>query len=68
MDEKQQRPRRPWWLWLIVGLGVAVMLFGLGAPSALFSGSEEEVTYDVFLDALEAGKVKEVQLKSGTLY
>ena len=68
MDEKQQRPRRPWWLWLAVGLGVAVMLFGLGAPSALFSGNEEEVTYDVFLDALEAGKVKEVQLKSGTLY
>ena len=68
MDEKQKKPRRPLWVWLILGLGAAVFIFGLGAPRALSSGNEENVTYDVFLTALEEGKVQEVELKSGTLY
>ena len=68
MDEKQAKPRRPLWFWLFVGLGVVVLIFGLGAPRALSNASEEEVTYDVFLTALEEGKVQEVELKSGTLY
>ena len=68
MDEKQTKPRRPLWFWLFVGLGVIILFLGLGAPSALSSANEEEVTYDVFLQALEKGKVKEVELKSGTLY
>ncbi len=68
MDEKQAKPRRPLWFWLFVGLGVVVLIFGLGAPRALSDASEEEVTYDVFLTALEEGKVQEVELKSGTLY
>ena len=68
MDEKQTKPRRPLWFWLFIGLGVVVLIFGLGAPSALSSGNEKSVTYDVFLTDLEAGKVKEVELKSGILY
>ena len=68
MDEKQPKPRRPLWFWMFVGLGVAILIFGLGAPSALSSGNEQSVTYDVFLTALEEGKVDEVELKSGTLY
>ena len=68
MDEKQAKPRRPLWFWLFIGLGVVILLFGLGAPRALSSTNEEPVTYDVFLAALEEGKVKEVELKSGTLY
>ena len=68
MDEKQTKPRRPLWFWLFIGLGVLVLVFGLGAPSALGSGNEQEVTYDVFLKALDEGAVKEVELKSGTLY
>ena len=56
MDEKQTKPRRPLWFWLFVGLGVIILFLGLGAPSALSSANEEEVTYDVFLQALEAGK------------
>ena len=68
MDEKQAKPSRPLWFWLFVGLGVVVLIFGLGAPRALSNASEEEVTYDVFLTALEEGKVQEVELKSGTLY
>ena len=65
MDEKQTKPRRPLWFWLFIGLGVVVLIFGLGAPSALSSGNEKSVTYDVFLTDLETGKVKEVELKSG---
>ena len=68
MDEKQTKPRRPLWFWLFIGLGVVVLIFGLGAPSALSSGNEKSVTYDVFLTDLETGKVKEVELKSGILY
>ena len=68
MDEKQTKPRRPLWFWLFIGLGVVVLIFGLGAPSALSSGNEQSVTYDVFLTDLEAGKVQEVELKSGVLY
>ena len=53
MDEKQTKPRRPLWFWLIIGLGAVILIFGLGAPQALSNASEEEVTYDVFLTALE---------------
>ena len=68
MNEKQPKPRRPLWFWMFVGLGIAILIFGLGAPSALSSSNEQSVTYDVFLTALEEGKVEEVELKSGTLY
>ena len=68
MDEKQTKPRRPLWFWLIIGLGAVILIFGLGAPRALSNASEEEVTYDVFLTALEEGRVQEVELKSGVLY
>ena len=68
MDEKQTKPRRPLWFWLFIGLGAVLLVFGLGAPKALSSGNEQTVTYDVFLTALEEGKVQEVELKSGTLY
>ena len=67
MDEKQTKPRRPLWFWMFIGLGVIGLIFGLGAPRALSSTSEEEVTYDVFLTALEAGEIEEVELKSGGL-
>ena len=68
MDEKQTKPRRPLWFWLFIGLGVIILIFGLGAPQALSSANEQTVTYDVFLKALDEGKIEEVELKSGTLY
>ena len=68
MNEKETKPRRPLWFWLLIGLGVVLLLITLGTPNALSSGNEQEVTYDTFLSALEKGEVAEVELKSGTLY
>ena len=66
-DLKDRKPRRPLIFYYLIVLGVLLLLNFFVVPF-MNQRSIQETTYDQFLDAVNAGKVDQVQLDSNVIY
>lgn len=69
-QEPTPRRRMPFYAWIAIVLaaGLLIYMWATSDTTSLFSGSEQEVTYDTFLTQLEAGEIDEVEIKTTALY
>ena len=66
-DLKDRKPRRPLIFYYLIVLGVLLLLNFFVVPF-MNQRSIQETTYDQFLDAVNVGKVDQVQLDSNVIY
>ena len=67
-DKNNGKKKLPVAAWFAIGFAVLALINIFLLPNAFSSSNEEEVTYDVFLQALEAGRIDKVELKSSAAY
>ena len=65
--KKPQPPKKPLLFWYAIIL-VALMVINLFITPAIAEKSIKQVSYDKFLEDLDDGKIKEVNLESDTIY